>query len=122
MDKLKMGQVTLKGSVHFTTARVAEQSVPALELRVEGPVDEAALAAMEQGELEIYGADGVLQGTHKGYSKVLRHSVIVAKVSDAQQQLADAKAELESLQAEQQALEQEHAALLYERLTGEVLA
>ena len=121
MDKLKMGDVALQGSVHFTTARVAEQSVPALELRVEGPVDEAALAAMEQGELEIYGADGVLQGTHKGYNKVLRHSIVIAKVSDAQQQLAEAKAQLEALQAEKDALECEHAALLYASLTGEVL-
>ena len=49
MDKLKMGDVTLQGSVHFTTARVAEQSVPALELRVEGPVNEAVLEAVKEG-------------------------------------------------------------------------
>lgn len=121
MDKLKMGDVTLQGSVHFTTARIGEQSVPALELRVEGPVDAAALEAMKQGKLEIYGEDGVLQGTQTGYNTVVRHSVLVAKVSDAQQQLAEAKAQLEVLQAEKDALEGEHAALLYTSLTGEVL-
>ena len=121
MDKLKMGEVTLQGSVHFTTARVAEQSVPALELRLEGPVDAAALEAMKAGKLEIYGEDGLLQGVQTGYNTVLRHSVILAKVSDAQQQLAEAKAQVEALQAEKEALEGEYAALLYTSLTGEVL-
>lgn len=121
MDKLKMGDVTLKGSVHFTTARVAEQSVPALELRVEGPVDATALEAMKTGKLEIYGEDGVLQGTQNGYHTVVRHSVVIAKVSDVQQQLAEAKEQLETLQAEKEILEAEHAALLYTSLTGEVL-
>lgn len=121
MDKLKMGNVVLGGSAYFTTAKVAEQSVPALELRVEGPVDEAALEAMKLGKLEIYGADGVLQGVHNGYNTVVRHSVLLAKVSDAQQQLAEAKAQLEALQNEKEALEREHAALLYTSLTGEVL-
>lgn len=121
MDKLKMGDVTLQGSVHFTTARVAEQSVPALELRVEGPVEAAALEAMKAGKLEIYGEDGVLQGSQTGYSTVVRHSVVIAKVSDVQQQLAEAKAQLEELQDEKNLLEAEHAALLYTSLTGEVL-
>lgn len=121
MDKLKMGEVTLQGSVHVTTARFGEQSVPALELRVEGPVEEAALEAMKLGKLEIYGQDGVLQGVQKGYNTVVRHSVVLAKVSDTQQLLAEAKAELEALQAEKDALESEHAALLYTSLTGEVL-
>ena len=121
MDKLKMGDVTLQGSVHFTTARVAEQSVPALELRVEGPVDEAVLEAVKAGKLEIYGEDSILQGTQIGYNTVMRHSIVIAKVSDAQQQLAEAKAQLEALQAEKDALECEHAALLYASLTGEVL-
>ena len=57
MDKLKMGDVTLQGSVHFTTARVAEQSVPALELRVEGPVDEAVLEAVKEGKLDTEGCN-----------------------------------------------------------------
>lgn len=121
MDKLKMGDVTLNGSVHFTTARVAEQSVPALELRVEGPVEAAALEAMKAGKLEIYGEDGVLQGAQIGYNTVVRHSVVIAKVSDVQQQLAEAKAQLEELQDEKNLLEAEHAALLYTSLTGEVL-
>ena len=121
MDKLKMGEVTLQGSVHFTTARVGEQSVPALELRVEGPVTDQALEAIKTGKLEIYGEDGVLQGVQNGYNTVVRHSVMVAKVSDVQQQLAEAKAEMEMLQAEKAALEGEYAALLYVSLTGEVL-
>ena len=79
------------------------------------------LEAMKLGKLEIYGQDGVLQGVQKGYNTVVRHSVVLAKVSDTQQLLAEAKAELEALQAEKDALESEHAALLYTSLTGEVL-
>jgi len=121
MDKLKFGSVELKGSVHFAAASVAGQSVPALELRVEGPVDETALEAMTKETLEIYGESGLLQGTHTGYNTVMRHSVILAKVSDVQQQLEEARVQLEALQAEKDALESEHAALLYTSLTGEVL-
>ena len=121
MDKLKMGSVELQGSVHFTDATVAGQSVPALELRVNGPVEESALAAMAQGRLEIYGENGLLQGEHTGYSTVVRHSVVLAKVSQERQQLAEAQWALEKLQAEKEVLEQENAALLYEHLTGEVL-
>ena len=43
MDKLKLGQVELNGTVLSTVARVEGMSVPALELRVEGPLDTAAL-------------------------------------------------------------------------------
>ena len=121
MDKLKMGSVQLQGSVHFTSAAVAGQSVPALELRVEGTVDETALAAMAQGRLEIYGENGLLQGEYTGYNTVIRHSVVLAKVSDERQQLAEAHSAMEKLQAEKDALEQENAALLYANLTGEVL-
>lgn len=105
MDKLKMGNAELLGSARFTTATVAGRSVPALELVVEGPVDQAALEAMAQGVLEIYGDDGLLQGTHKGYSMVARHSVVLAKVTDVQQELAEARAALAALQAEKEALE-----------------
>lgn len=121
MDKLKMGSVQLQGSVHFTTGTVAGQQVPALELRVEGPVDETALAAMEQGRLEIYGENGLLQGEYTGYDTVIRHSIVLAKVSDERKQLAEAQTALEKLQAEKALLEQENAALLYHELTGEVL-
>lgn len=114
MDKLKIGNVQLEGSVHFTTAKVGDKTFPALELRVKGPVDEAALEAMSRGSLEIYGEDGLLQGSHQGYSTVARHSVVLAKVTDEQQELMAAKAALAQVQAE-------HAALLYETLTGEVL-
>lgn len=121
MDKLKMGSVELQGSVHFTSGTVAGQSVPALELRVEGPVDETALAAMAQGRLEIYGENGLLQGEHTGYNTVIRHSVVLAKVSEDRAQLAEARLALEKLQVEKETLEQENAALLFENLTGEVL-
>lgn len=115
MDKLKFGDLELEGTVLSTTARVEGMSVPALELRVEGPLDQAALEAVQKHELEIYGEEGQLQGTHAGYHKVVRHSLVLAKVTDLQQELLDTRAALEQVEAE-------HAALLYENLTGEVLA
>ena len=115
MDKLKLGQVELNGTVLSTVARVEGMSVPALELREEGPLDTAALTAAVENDLEIYGEDGVLQGTHAGYHTVVRHSLVLAKVTDLQQELLDTRAALEQVEAE-------HAALLFESLTGEVLA
>ena len=114
MDKLKLGGVELQGTAVSTVARVEGMNVPALELRIEGPVTEAVLAAAAENELQIYGADGVLQGEHCGYHTVVRHSLVLAKVTDLQQELLDTRAALEQA-------ERENAALLFENLTGEVL-
>lgn len=115
MDKLKLGSLELQGTAVSTVARVGGMSVPALELRVEGPVTEEVLTAAREQDLEIWGEDGVLQGSHTGYHTVARHSLVLAKVTDLQQELLDTRAALEQVEAE-------HAALLYESLTGEVLA
>ena len=122
MDKLKIGEIEKAGDALFTTAQVEGLTVPALELRVEGPVDEALLEALKEGKLEIYGADGVKQGEYLGYQTVVRRSVVVAKVTDDQQELLRVQARLAAVQAEKEALEQEDAALLYESLTGEETA
>lgn len=122
MDKLKIGEIEKAGDALFTTAQVEGLTVPALELRVEGPVDEALLEALKEGKLEIYGADGVKQGEYLGYRTVVRRSVVVAKVTDDQQELLRVQARLAAVQAEKEALEQENAALLYESLTGEETA
>jgi len=122
MDKLKIGEIEKVGDALFTTAQVEGLTVPALELRVEGPVDEALLEALKEGKLEIYGADGVKQGEYLGYQTVVRRSVVVAKVTDDQQELLRVQARLAAVQAEKEALEQENAALLYESLTGEETA
>ena len=122
MDKLKIGEIERQGDALFTTAQVEGLTVPALELRMEGPVDEQLLTALEEGKLEIYGADGVKQGEYPGYTTVVRRSVVVAKVSDDQQELLRVRAQLAEAQAKNEALEQENANLLYENLTGEVPA
>ena len=122
MDKLKIGEIEKAGDALFTTAQVEDLTVPALELRVEGPVDEALLEALKEGKLESYGADGVKQGEYLGYQTVVRRSVVVAKVTDDQQELLRVQARLAAVQAEKEALEQENAALLYESLTGEETA
>lgn len=122
MDKLKIGEIERQGDALFTTAQVEGLTVPALELRLEGPVDQALLDALEEGDLEIYGADGVKQGGYAGYSTVVRRSVVVAKVSDDQQELLRLQARLAAAQTENEALEQENASLLYESLTGEANA
>ena len=77
---------------------------------------------LKEGKLEIYGADGVKQGEYLGYQTVVRRSVVVAKVTDDQQELLRVQARLAAVQAEKEALEQENAALLYESLTGEETA
>lgn len=122
MDKLKIGEIERMGDVLFTTAQVEGMTVPALKLRLEGPVDETLLTALEEGKVEIYGADGVKQGDYSGYSTVVRRSVVVAKVTDDQQELLRVQAQLAAAQTENEALEQENANLLYESLTGEVCA
>lgn len=115
MDKLKIGETERTGDVLFTTAQTAGMTVPALELRLEGPVDAALLEQLEKGELEIRDEDGTLLGSYTGYDTVVRRSVVVAKVPDAQK-------ELQAAQAQLAVLERENAALLYQVLTGEASA
>ena len=43
MDKLKIGALRRNGDAMFTTAQVEGMTVPALELRMEGPVDRELL-------------------------------------------------------------------------------
>ena len=121
MDKLIFGQTEVRGTAVSTTAEVNGKAVPALEIRVSGPVEQAVLDAMAEGTLEIRGEDGVLQGSHSGYSTVARHSVVLAKVSDAQQELAQTRKALAESEEKRAVLEQENAELLYHSLTGEVL-
>ena len=121
MDKLMFGETEVRGTAVSTTAEVNGRAVPALEIRVNGPVEQAALDAMAAGALEIRSADGVLQGSHSGYSTVVRHSVLLAKVTDDQKELAQTRKALAESEEKRAALEQENAGLLYHSLTGEVL-
>lgn len=113
MDKLRFGKTELRGTVHQSFAGVAGQQLPALELRLEGGVDAAALEAMQTCPLEILGQDGSVQGVHEGYHKLVRHSVLLARVDGVQR-------ELEASRRECAALERENAALMLKVLTGEV--
>ena len=56
MDKLKIGALRRNGDAMFTTAQVEGMTVPALELRMEGPVDRELLDALAEGRLEVCGA------------------------------------------------------------------
>ena len=48
MDKLKIGALRRNGDAMFTTAQVEGMTVPALELRMEGPVDRELLDALAE--------------------------------------------------------------------------
>ena len=129
MDKLKFGEHEVAGSVYSCSARIGSRQVPALEIRLEGAADEALLTAMTENDLEIFDAAGEKQGEHGGYHTLTRHSVILAKVTTAEQELADTQEqrrrsvmENAALSEEKEALESENAALLFESLTGEELA
>lgn len=110
MDTLRFGTVELLGSAHQTTVRNGQRQVPALELRLAGPADQAALAAMQEHALEILDENGAVQGTHSGYTVLAKHSVVLAQADPDGQALEQANARYAVLEAE-------HAALLFELLT-----
>lgn len=129
MDKLKFGKQEVAGSVYSCSAKVGSRQAPALEIRLEGPADAVLLKAMTENSLEIFDEAGEKQGEHSGYHTLTRHSVILAKVTEPEQELADVQEQLRlrllenaALNEENQALEAENAALLFESLTGEELA
>lgn len=110
MDTLRFGTVELLGSAHQTTVRNGQRQVPALELRLAGPADQAALAAMQEHALEILDESGAVQGKHTGYTVLTKHSVVLAQADPDGQALEQANARYAALEAE-------HAALLFELLT-----
>lgn len=119
MDILKFGEWKLRGSAAASRATVDGQSVPALELRLEGPVTGEALEAMTAHELVICGEDGGELGRHSGYDTLVRHTVVLAKPDAGQKALAEAQRALLEAEREKAALERENAALLFANLTGE---
>ncbi|MBQ7492137.1 MAG: hypothetical protein IJT76_06065 [Clostridia bacterium] len=128
MDKLKFGKQEIAGSVYSCSAKVGSRQVPALEIRLEGAADRALLTAMTENDLEIFDDAGEKQGEQSGYHTLVRHSVILAKVTPVEQELADTQEKLRrsvlenaALSKENAALEVENAALLFESLTGEEL-
>lgn len=121
MDLLKFGETELRGSVTAVKTSLEGETVPGLELRIDGAVNEEGLKAMAENDLEIYDADGQLLGRQEGYTTVVRHTVVLAKLNGSQKDLAAARRSLARLEEEKTELERENAALLYENLTGEAL-
>lgn len=104
MDTLRFGTVELLGSAHQTMVRNGQRQVPALELRLAGPADQAALTAMQENALEILDENGAVQGTHTGYTVLAKHSVVLAQEDPDGQALAQANARYAALEAENAAL------------------
>ena len=119
MSQLKFGDVTLEGEVFQTRAQAAGRSVPALELRLAGAADETALRAMEENDLVILDENGEEAGRETGYRRVMRRSVVLARVMEAEEALILTSGQLRAAQAENARLEEENAKLLYAMLTGE---
>ena len=119
MSQLKFGDVTLEGEVFQTRAQAAGRSVPALEVRMKGAADETTLRAMEENDLEILDENGVREGLETGYRRVMRHSVVLARVTEAEEELILKTGQLREAQAENVRLEEENARLLFTMLTGE---
>lgn len=119
MDKLMFGGTELYGTVRSTTARVGARQVPALEIEPEGGLTAQELAAMTENDLRICDEAGEVQGVQEGYRTLIRHSVVLAKVTSAEAELAQAQDDLQEARRTNAALEQENARMLYEYLTGE---
>ena len=120
MDRLKFGTYEVQGDVYQSSARVGARQVPALEIVIRDEISRDALTAMQQHDMVICGENGETLGTQRGYHSLMRHSVILAKVTDAEQELAEAQDALLEGERERRQLEAENAALLFENLTGEV--
>lgn len=81
-------------SVISTTIRKDGKSYPALKFVFDGAVSAEDIAALTSGSFTI-GEDA-----HEGYSTLGEISVIVGKITTADQRVAELEAELESAQTE----------------------
>lgn len=109
MDKLRFGQVELWGTVHQSSAYQDGRQLPALEVRMNGGADTSVLEAMQTCPLEVLDEQGQVQGVHKGYTRLMRHSVLLAKADEAQL-LAEMQQRCAQLEKENAALRQKSSA------------
>lgn len=109
MDKLRFGTVELWGTVHQSSACQDGRQLPALELRIQGGADASMLEAMQNCPLEVLDEQDQVQGVHEGYTKLMRHSVLLARADEAQL-LAEMKQRCEALEKENAALRQQSGA------------
>lgn len=74
------------------------QTYPALRFEFDRSVTATAVDALCSGSFDIVDDDGNVVGTHTGYTTKGSLSLVVGKVTDADQRVAELEAEIASLQ------------------------
>lgn len=90
-------EIAVKAVVSEQMKRGA-QTYPALRFEFEGGVTATAIAALCSGSFDIVDDNGNVAGTHDGYTTKGSLSLVVGKVTDADQRVAELEAEIASLQ------------------------
>ena len=86
-------------AVYSDTIRKSGKSYPALRIVLDGEVTADALNALYFGEIEILDDDGNVSGVHTGYTTLGEHSVVLGKVTTAEQERDELSVALAAEQA-----------------------
>ena len=100
--KAKNREISVKG-IQSESIRQNGKSYPALRITVDGGLPQTEIDALCSGMLEIVDDSGNVIGTHEGYTTNAEHSLIVGKITTADQEIAE-------LENEITATKQEHTA------------
>ncbi len=100
--KAKNREISVKG-IQSESIRQNGKSYPALRITVDGGLPQTEIDALCSGMLEIIDDSGNVIGTHEGYTTNAEHSLIVGKITTADQEIAE-------LENEITATKQEHTA------------
>ena len=97
-------QITLK-TVFGDTMRRGGKSYPALRFEFESGVSAEEVEALLSGKFDILNEAGEIIGTHEGYNTLKSISVVVGKITTADQQIEELESSLATIQAEKDELQ-----------------
>lgn len=97
--KAKNKEISVRG-IHSNTIRQNGKSYPALQIAVDGGLSQTEIDALCSGQLEIIDDSGNVIGTHEGYTTNAEHSLIIGKITTADQEIAELTEEITAAKQE----------------------
>lgn len=97
--KAKNREISVKG-IHSESIRQNGKSYPALQIAVDGGLSQTEIDALCSGQLEIIDDSGNVIGTHEGYTTNAGHSLIIGKITTADQEIAELTEEITAAKQE----------------------
>lgn len=97
--RAKNKEISVRG-IQSESIRQNGKSYPALRITVDGGLPQTEIDALCSGQLEIIDDSGNVIGTHEGYTTNAEHSLIIGKITTADQEIAELTEEITATKQE----------------------